>query len=239
MIVAAWRIKLMPRRGPSAIIEAMVSYVTGILEGPFGTHEQAVRFVPIFGFYFIFILFNNLLELLPFVGPGIYASHGGVHEALLRPFTADLNGTVAMAVIAILTVQYLSIREQGAKKHFLHYFNNKPRSPIYFFIGILEMFSELTRILSLSLRLFLNTAVGEILILVFTSMVASSGRTPIVVLPIILFEALVAYIQAYVFMLLSSTYLGLAIAHQDTHQEAHPHIDNPKNQESEPGLVSN
>ncbi len=232
MVVAARRIKMIPRKGPSALMDMTVSYVVDLLTGPFGSYEQAIRFMPVFGFYFFFIIFNNLMELMPFVGPGAYKTEHGLRVDLFRPFTADLNGTVAMAVIAIIMVQYLSIREQGAKKHLLHYFSNKPKNPLYLFIGVLEMFTELTRILSLSLRLFLNTAVGEILLLVFTSIILAAGRTPFVVLPIMMFEALVAYIQAYVFMSLSATYLGLAIAHADDHHTSHPQPDKLKNQES-------
>ncbi len=202
MISAARLVSVRPKKGfLGNAIEAMVEYITKLLEGPLGTHQQAARFVPIFGFYFVFIIFNNLLGLLPVVGPGIYSDAAGIHQPLLRPFTADLNATIAMSVIAIILVQALSIREQGIKKHFAHYFSDKPANPLNFFIGLLEVFGELTRVMSLSLRLFLNTAVGEILIVVFTSMILASGRTPIAVLPIFLFEALLANIQAYVFMI--------------------------------------
>lgn len=219
MIYAAKRIKVRPGKGFAVIIEMIVEYVAGMLAGPFGTRERAAKFVPIFGFYFIFIMFNNMLGLLPLVGPGVFSSIEGGHVPLFRPFTADLNGTIAMSVIAILMVQYLSIKEQGGKKHLQHYFTDKPLNPINLFIGILEVFGEFTRILSLSLRLFLNTAVGEVLIAVFTSLILSSGRTPLAVLPIFLFEGLVAYIQAYVFTILCGTYLGMAIAHADKHHD--------------------
>lgn len=215
MLWAARKIKVKPTGGFAQIIEALVEYITGMLQGPFGTREKAAKFAPIFGVFFLFIMFNNLLGLLPVVGPGV--NIGGT--PLFRPFTADLNGTIAMSVIAIVFVQILSIREQGGKKHLQHYFTNKPLNPINMFIGILEVLGEFTRILSLSLRLFLNTAVGEILIAVFTSLILSSGRTPIAVLPIILFEVLVAYIQAYVFTVLTGTYLGMAIAHADDHAD--------------------
>lgn len=215
MIVAARRSKLRPSRGLAGGIEMTTEYVINLLEAPFGSRAKAAKFAPIFGFYFIFIIFNNVLGLLPIVGSGVYSSLEGMRAPLFRPFTADLNATIAMSVIAIVTVQYLSIREQGGKKHFQHYFTDKPLNPLNIFIGILEVFGELTRIMSLSLRLFLNTAVGEILIAVFTSMILASGRTPIVVLPILLFEALVAFIQAYVFTILAGTYLGLAISHHN------------------------
>jgi len=219
MIAAAKRIKIKPTKGLHSIIEIIVEYTTNILAGPFGTKERAARFAPIFGFFFIFILFNNLAGILPIVSPGIYSAIEGSNVPLFRPFTADLNGTIAMSVIAILIVQYLSIKEQGGKKHFQHYFSDKPWNPINLFIGILEVFGEFTRVLSLSLRLFLNTAVGEILIVVFASVILANARTPLTVIPILLFEALVAYIQAYVFMVLCGTYLGMAIAHADAHHE--------------------
>lgn len=222
MVYAARRIKLRPGTGFPAVIEAMTEYTIKLLEAPFGTREKAAKFAPVFGFFFIFIMFNNLMGILPIVGPGVFSSVEGAHIPLFRPFTADLNGTVAMSVIAILIVQYLSIKEQGGKKHLQHYFSAKPLNPINFFIGILEVFGEFVRILSLSLRLFLNTAVGEILIAVFTSMILASGRTPIAVIPILLFEALVAFIQAYVFTILAGTYLGIAIQHS-VHEE--PHTD--------------
>lgn len=219
---ASKKIKINGQKGFSQIIEIMVDFVIGLLEGPMGSRAKAVKYTPIFGTYFLFIIFTNLLALLPIVGPGLTIND----TPLLRPFTADLNGTIALSVIAIIMVQILSIREQGGKKHLQHYFSDKPFNPINFFIGILEVFGEFTRILSLSLRLFLNTAVGEILVAVFTSMVLAGGRTPLAVLPIILFETLVAGIQAYVFTILCATYLGLAIAHaDDSHDDDHHLVD--------------
>lgn len=235
MVFMAQRIKLRPKKGFSAIVEMITEHIIGILEGPFGDRAKAVKYAPYFGVFFLFIMFNNLLGLLPVVGPGIYSSAEGANVPLLRPFTADLNGTVAMALFAIVLVQYLSIKEQGSRFHLRHYFSDKPKNPINLFIGVLEVFGELTRIVSLSLRLFLNTAVGEILVSVFTSMIIASGRTPIAVLPILLFEMLVAYIQAYVFMVLTATYLGLATGHHDSHNDDHHSPAKLKNRLAEDG----
>jgi F-type H+-transporting ATPase subunit a len=222
MLRAAKRIKVRPGQGIFiGIFEAMTEMIVKTLESAFGSRQKAVKFAPYFGVYFIFIIFTNLLELVPWVGEGIFRASGGGDIPLFRPFTADINGTIALAVIAIIMVQILSVKEQGAKKHLQHYFSDKPLNPINFFIGLLEVFGELTRILSLSLRLFLNTAVGEILITVFASLVVSGSRTPLAVIPILMFEALVAYIQAYVFMVLAGTYLGLAISHAD-HDDHEP-----------------
>lgn len=197
----------------AAALEALVEFVVTTLEGPLKSRQMAIKFMPYFATYFMFILLNNTMGLLPFVGPGL--TYNGA--PILRAFTADLNGTIAMAIIGILMVQYLSIKIQGGKNHLQHYFTNKPWNPINLFIGILEVFGEFTRTISLSLRLFLNTAVGEILVAVFTSIVIKGGRTPLLVLPILLFEFLVAGIQAYVFMVLCANYLGLAVAHHLDH----------------------
>jgi F-type H+-transporting ATPase subunit a len=205
------------KKGSVAIIEIIIEFLISVLESAFGDRKKAIKYAPIFGTFFLFILFNNTLGMLPIVGPGLNVNG----TPLLRPFTADLNGTLAMSIIAIIGVQIMSIQAQGIKGHFTHYFSDKPLNPLNFFIGILEVFGELTRVMSLSLRLFLNTAVGEILIIVFTSLVLSGGRTPIVAIPIFLFEALVAGIQAYVFTVLAATYLAIAISH--SHEELPEH----------------
>ena len=122
-------------------------------------------------------------------------------------------------------MQVLSIRESGFLGHLKHYFTDKPFNPINLFIGVLEVFGELTRVMSLSLRLFLNTAVGEILISVFAFIGQSAGS--ITILPVALFEILVALIQAYVFTVLAATYLGLAVSHgHEEHEEDH-HVPKP------------
>ncbi|MCA9343370.1 F0F1 ATP synthase subunit A [Candidatus Saccharibacteria bacterium] len=222
LIWSAKKIKINGQKGFSAVIDVALEFVINLLESPLGSRARAVKYAPIYAYYFLFIVFANLLELVPWVGEGLKATLHGESTTLFRPFTADLNGTIAMSIIAIIMVQILSIREQGGKKHLQHYFSSKPWNPINFFIGLLEVFGEFTRILSLSLRLFLNTAVGEILITVFTSLVLAGGRTPLAVIPILLFEALVAGIQAYVFTILCATYLGLAIAHaDDSHHDDH------------------
>lgn len=217
LLLIARKVSYKPRESKLAgIFEMLVEFVINLLQGPFGTRKKAAKYTPIFGTFFIFIMFSNIMGLLPLVGSQLAVGE----SPLLRPFTADLNGTIAMAVIAILFVQFLSIKEQGVKGHLKHYFTDKPWNPINFFIGILEVFGELTRITSLSLRLFLNTAVGEILIAVFASVVITNGRTPLAVIPVLLFEVLVAGIQAYVFTILTATYLGLAVQHAD-HGDAH------------------
>lgn len=213
---AARRIQIKPRRGFQQIFEMLADFFIQLLESPLGSRAKAVKYAPIFGTFFIFIVFNNLLGLLPIVGAGVTVNG----TPAFRPFTADLNGTIALAVIAIITVQYLSIRESGFLGHLKHYFTDKPFNPLNLFVGLLEVFGELTRVMSLSLRLFLNTAVGEILIAVFAFV--GQNAASFTLLPVAIFEILVSLIQAYVFTVLAATYLGLAIAHgQEEHSDEH------------------
>ncbi len=217
-IRVARKATLRPKKGAVAIFEMIVEALINMMEGIFHDRKKAVKYTPVFGTFFIFIVVSNVTGLLPLVGTGITMGESPV----FRPFTADLNGTIALSVIAILIVQYFSIKESGVLGHLRHYFTNKPLNPINLFIGLLEVLGEFTRILSLSLRLFLNTAVGEILIAVFAYVGAYFASFTI--LPIALFEILVALIQAYVFTVLAATYLALAIAHHgDEHHEEEHH----------------
>ena len=214
MVYYARKVNIRPKKGIVAVDEVLVEFMISTMESAFGSRAKAIKYTPLFATFFFFILITNILEMLPIVGPGL--TSGGL--PLLRPFTADYNGTLAMAIIAIVSVQVMSLTAQGVKGHLTHYFSDKPLNPLNMFIGLLEVFGEFTRILSLSLRLFLNTAVGDILIAVFTSLIIADGRTPLAVIPIFMFETLVAGIQAYVFTVLSATYLALALSH--THEES-------------------
>lgn len=221
-VMAARRVSRRPQGGLTQFFEMVMEFVINMLVGTLGSRQKAVQYAPIFATFFLFIVMSNVTGLLPLVGEGITVGE----SPLFRPFTADLNGTIAMSVIAIIVVQYLSIKESGFLGHLKHYFTDQPWNPINLFIGILEVFGEFTRVLSLSLRLFLNTAVGEILVAVF-AFVGSYGAS-FTILPIAVFEILVALIQAYVFTVLAATYLGLAIAHG--HEDEHHSNDHESTQ---------
>lgn len=223
LLVSRRKIRIKAARGFAQIVEILVEFIIGLVEGPLGSRKKAVKYAPIFGTFFLFIIFSNLMGLLPIVGPGVFARTAEGNTPLFRPFTADLNGTIAMAVIAIITIQYLSIKESGFLGHLKHYFTDKPFNPINMFIGVLEVFGEFTRMISLSLRLFLNTAVGEILISVF-AFIGKDFRS-FTILPVAMFEMLVAGIQAYVFTVLCATYLGLAISHGHDDEHSAQEVD--------------
>jgi F-type H+-transporting ATPase subunit a len=217
LVTVARQMTLKPKGGITQIIEVGTDFITDTLKSALGSEEKAVKYAPYFVAIFFFILFSNWLGLLPFVGEA-FRSHG---EPLTRPFTADLNGTLAAAIITWLLVQYFAIKESGPFKHLRHYFNGSLKNPITLLLGIFEMFSDLTRIASLALRLFLNVAIGEIIIAVFSALGGIAGS--FTALPFTILELLVGALQAYIFVMLSIMYLAVAVNH-DAHESEDDHL---------------
>jgi F-type H+-transporting ATPase subunit a len=186
--------------------------------GTFGNREAALKYLPLLATLFTFILVGNLTGsgLLPGVGT-ITASNGHETNALLRPFTTDLNATLAMAIFTIGLVQFTAIRELGIKGHLKHYFASPLYNPMNIFIGLNEVFGELLRIVTLSMRLFGVIYAGEVLISAVGQLAGNFGWLATV--PTVLLEIFFSIIQAYVFMMLSATYLSVAIGGSEDHKE--------------------
>jgi len=219
IVLFSWiarKVTVKPKGGFVQIVEIGVDFITNTVEGAFDDKKVARRYVPFFVTLFFFILFNNWLGLLPIVGEG-FQGHSGA--PLLRPFTGDLNGTFAMGVLTMLLVYGASIKESGGLlKYLRHFFVGSPKNPMFFAIGLLEMFTDLTRVISLSLRLFLNITIGEIVIAVFSYL--GHVAAPVTALPFTLLEFLVAALQAYIFVILSVMYLAIAVNHSASHPES-------------------
>ncbi len=232
LITVARRMTLKPKGGLTQVVEVGTDFITDTLKSALGSEEKAVKYAPYFVAIFFFILFSNWLGLLPFVGEA-FQSHG---EPLTRPFTADLNGTLAAAIITWLLVQYFAIKESGPISHLRHYFNGSLKNPITLLLGIFEMFSDVTRIASLALRLFLNVAIGEIIIAVFSALGGIAGS--ITALPFTILELLVGALQAYIFVMLSIMYLAVAVNHGG-HESAQDHLTVDEVVNAEVGKAAN
>lgn len=219
LIMARRRIKLNGAVGFAGVVEAGTEFIINLLQSTLGSRERAIRYAPIFVTLFFFIMFNNWLGLLPGVGTAI--QYDG--NPLLRPFTADLNGTLAMALFGMTLVQIIAIRESGFKGHVKHYFPMSPLNPLTYLIGAFEIFTELTRLLSLGLRLFLNIAVGEILISVAAFL--GGPAASVAALPFTLLEIFVGALQAYIFVVLCAAYLSATtVSHKGEEHEEAPHV---------------
>lgn len=161
--------------------------------------DKVGYFFPLVGAFFFYILLNNWAGLLPGVGSLLYN-----HVPLLRANTADLNTTIALALISVFMVQYYGVKHLGGSyfKKFINFAN-----PIAFFVGILEIVSEFSRILSFAFRLFGNIFAGEVLLTVVMFLIPA-----FVSFPFLLLETFVGLIQAVVFSMLSAVLFKLAIS---------------------------
>jgi F-type H+-transporting ATPase subunit a len=218
--IAAVNLYLRPKSRFSFFLESIIVFVKNNITNSFGGDEaRARRFLPLFAAFFLFILLNNLGGLLPGMGGAIYVTtEEGIKAALLRPFTTDLNGTLALAAIAMITVEIISIRERGLGGYFKHFFTVMQPwyNPINFFIGIIELLGELIRMITLAFRLFGVIYAGEVLLHVIMNI--SGNFAPVAMFPVILMEIFFSFIQAYLFIMLSSTYLAIGSAHDEDHQ---------------------
>lgn len=166
---------------------------------------KAKNFFPLVATFFIFILTANWFGLLPGVGTiGFFRkeNHGGEFIPLLRPATADLNTTIALAIAALISVQYFGIKSSGFSylKKFFDF-----RNPVSFYVGILEFISEVARLISFAFRLFGNIFAGEVLLVVIAFLMPLFVPIPFLVL-----EIFVGFIQALVFSVLTLVFLTLA-----------------------------
>lgn len=192
-------------------------------------HEKNNKYFPYLATIFIFIIFQNWAGLLPGVGTiGIYKSeeHAGSNAVyavsneneeieveqpafvpLFRSGTADLNTTLALALLTIAYIQFAGLKTLGASylKKFFNFSN-----PIFTFVGILEMISEVSRIISFAFRLFGNIFAGEVLLTVIAFLLPVLAPIPFLGL-----EIFVGFIQALVFSMLSAVFFSLATEHAD------------------------
>lgn len=200
-----------------SIFELLVGGITDLTADVMHDRQKAAKFAPFIATIFCFILFNNWAGLLPGVGTITY--HG---EPLLRPWTSDLTGTLALSISSIIIVLAYSWRELKPKGFVQHYFTNKPWNPINLFVGFLEVLGEFTRVASLALRLFGNIFAGEALLLVLSAI--TSYGSPVATLPFYFMEFFVGFIQAFVFTTLVIVYLALAVAHHGEANEPVPDL---------------
>jgi len=220
-LIIGGRPTLVPSRG-QAVIEGLLENIKGIVE-PIVGKGAASTALPFLLCLFIFILVQNWTGLLPGVGTIGLRVPGGDGQSVFKPFIrsgdADMNGTVALALISMVVWLYVILKFVGPKAVLYELFGNKADKreiplPIYyflflvfFFVGIVEVISICIRPVSLSFRLFGNIFGGENLL----------HGTHFFFLFYFL-ELLIGLVQALVFTLLVSVYIGLICNHGDDHE---------------------
>ncbi|OIO60848.1 MAG: ATP synthase F0 subunit A [Verrucomicrobia bacterium CG1_02_43_26] len=217
--------KLIPSKG-QAVIESMLDGVKDIINPIVGKKVADKAFPLLIGFFF-FILIQNISGLIPGVGTFGHYDESGHLLYYFRPGNADLNMTLALAIVSFIAWLYFIFRYVGFKGVVYDLFGNKaerkevpgwlyyPLFVVFFGVGIIEVISILFRLVSLTFRLFGNIFGGENLL---TSMHGIFAY--ILPVPFYFLEMLIALIQALVFTLLVAVYIGLICNHGDEEEHA-------------------
>jgi len=217
------KIKLIPR-GVQNGLEMVFEAFFDIFDSVTGDRKKTLRFAPFIFTFFFFVLLNNWLGLLPGVGSiGQVVLEGGqkFFVPYLRGGTADLNTTLALATIGVVISHILGVIAVGWWDYLNKFINFKvlaeiPKkiikdpailliNPIKFFVGLIEIISELAKIASLSFRLFGNIFAGEVLLASMSAILAFGLPVPFMFL-----EILVGFIQALIFAILVLIYLSIS-----------------------------
>ncbi len=227
-------------RGWQNFMEWIVDLLRGLVESVSGK-ENGRKFFPEVASFFFFILVSNLLDIIPGVDsigiiepsklpagaqPGLllWGNASNAIIPLIRPSTTDLNLTIAMALVAVITAQVFGFYTLGAGGHLSKYINLRSLAKfnfqgfIEFFVGLLEIVQEISRVISLAFRLFGNVFAGSVVLAIFAFLLPAIAN--IVFIP---FELFVAGVQAFVFSLLTLIYLQLAVTGHEHHEEEHGH----------------
>ncbi len=214
-------------RGAQNFLEWLVESLYGLLESIIGKHlvERTFWF---FATTFIFILAANWMGLIPGVGTigwGHQTAHGFVvEEPLFRGANADLNLTLAMALVFFAWWIIWALQETGPRGIVKELFAPKGETTgflkvlmvvVFFAAGCLEIVSILFRPISLSFRLYGNIFAGENMLEAMATIVPGLGW--LLPIPFYFMELLVGLVQAMVFMLLTAVFTLLICQH---HEEA-------------------
>lgn len=201
-ITVRQRLALVPGKLQSTaemIVGGVFDYMSDVLE----SRQMAMKYFPIVMTIFIFLLALNWIGLLPGVTT-IGFTHEGHFTPLLYPANTDLNITLAFALIAFFTIEISGVLAIGFFKYAGKFINFK--SPLAFIIGIIELISEMARLISFSFRLFGNIFAGKTLLVVIMFFIPY-----VIPVPIMGFELFVGFIQAFIFAILTLFFIKLAV----------------------------
>jgi len=232
-LVCTHKMKLVPGRR-QALVEEIVEFLLNFVESVVGEKHARMLFAGV-ATIFIYVITNAYLALLPFFGSVGIFEHDGKFAPLFRSANTDVNVPLSIAVISFILVESWGMRAIGVG-HYLSEFINVGQLGtgfkqlftgkfgqgamniifgfISFCVGILEIFSHLTRMLSFTFRLFGNMTAGEILIMV------SCFLIPLVfTLPFYGLELLIGLIQALIFSGLTLVFGTVAVSPHESETE--------------------
>jgi len=186
------------------VAELMVGGVYDYMSDVLESKALAKKYFPVVMTIFIFVLGLNWVGLLPGVTAfGIYDEHHHL-VPFLYPAATDLNITLAFAIIAFFTIEIAGVITLGLFKYGGKFINF--HSPLGFVIGLIELISEIARLISFSFRLFGNIFAGKTLLVVVMFFVPY-----VLPVPLLAFEVFVGFIQAFIFSILTLFFIKLAV----------------------------
>lgn len=208
--IVNWKKSLIPR-GAQNILEIIFEGLLSFTEDVLQDKNQARKFFPLIATIFLFVLVSNWAGLLPGAGTiGLTHIQDGHRTIIpfLRSTSADLNFTIALSLMAVLTIQVSGIATLGVVKYAKKFLVSPLHKPygLGTIMGLLELVSEFAKLLSFSFRLFGNVFAGEILLIVMLHLVPY-----FIPLPFLFLEVFVGFIQAAVFAMLTLVFLKMAM----------------------------
>lgn len=227
-VVLKSKLKQIPK-GIQGVFEIIVDGGLKLCDSVTNDHKKSMKVFPIVFTFFIFILLNNWMGLIPGIGSiGFIETEAGhsVFVPFFRGGTADFNTTLALALIAVIGANVFGVLAVGGWKYLNKFINIKALmhvpmkitkdpsivivNPIKFFVGIVEIVGEVAKIASLSFRLFGNIFAGEVLLSSLAVILAFGLPIPFMFL-----EIIVGIIQALIFGMLTLVYFTIAMTDEE------------------------
>ncbi len=223
LLTRATKYKEVPGRF-QGFMEMIVEGFFNFWDSVVGDKKQTRAFFPLVTTIFIFLATANWMGIFPGVGSITIPEelHGEIiNVPIFRSMNADVNMTLAVALISVISTQVFGIAALGILPYAGKFFVPPWKDPVGTFIGILELIAEFAKIISFSFRLFGNIFAGEVLLVVISFLMPYVAPIPFLGL-----EIFVGFIQALVFSMLTLVFLKMAVtAHggHDEHEEGHGH----------------
>lgn len=214
---------LLVRRGAGVIpsrlqvvLEAMMEFLLDKMISVFGSREQAMKFFPLMFTIFLFLLVANQFSLIPFLQSVV--TEEGV--TLFRTPTSDYSLPIALTILILLLSNGLALAVSPLR-HIGNFIKldrifqirslkDIPMACLDFFLGFMDIVGEMAKLASLSTRLFGNIFAGEVIILIITGlMVYTQYLVPI---PFLALSILAGFVQAFVFVMLSTLFISSSLA---------------------------
>lgn len=194
-IVATWRLRAVPT-GLQNFMELVLESGYGMVSDLAGSRTKI--FFPFVFTFFIYIILANWIGLLPGMGTIFFKG-----QPLFRSLNSDLNMTLGLALLSAVTTHFFAIRYLGLL-NYLKRWVSLEMFPVFLFVGLLEIVSEFTKVISLSFRLFGNIFAGEVVLATVAGIFAF-----VLPLPFYFLEIVVGFVQAAVFMMLTLVFMVL------------------------------